>query len=113
MAAETYDKVAGALDALADIRLNWKGEGLDRILDGDHASLVEAIAVRLRAAGWDVRTEHHRATFEASFPDRFVRVRRYLASPDAPPLRGLLFLPVAAHGGTRQRHRVARRAPRA
>ena len=190
MAIETYEKVAGALDALADLRLNWHGEGLDRLLDGDHAELVEAIAIRLR--GWEVRTEvsfwirgergsvdvlawhavsgtvlvvevksvvpdvqamlftldrkarlgieiaasvgwnarvvsrllvigesrtarrrveQHRATFRASFPDRFVRVRRFLVAPDAQPLRGLLFLPAAARSGIRQRQRVARRGP--
>lgn len=193
MATETYDKVAGALDARAEIWLSWKGEALDRLLDGDHAVLVEAIAVRLRAAGWEVRAEvsfwirgergsvdvlgwhatsrtvlvvevksvvpdvqamlfsldrkarlgieiaasvgwdarvvgrllvigedrtarrrveEHRATFEASFPDRFSRVRRFLVAPAPPPLRGLVFLPVAAQSGIRRRHRVARRPPR-
>lgn len=188
MAAETFDKVAGALDAIAELRLNWHGEALDRLLDRDHAALVETIALRLRADGWEVRTEvsfwirgergsvdvlawhaasrtvlvvevksvvpdiqatlftldrkcrlgreiadsvgwpaqsvgrllvigdsttarrrvaQHRTVFDGAFPARAAVVRRMLASPDASePLRGLMFLPLTARGGIRQRHRV-------
>ena len=34
------------------MRVLWQGEELDRLLDGDHARLVEAIVERLVAAGW-------------------------------------------------------------
>jgi hypothetical protein len=37
--------------------LNWQAEGLDRLLDQDHARLVELVTRLLRAEGWDVRAE--------------------------------------------------------
>jgi transcriptional regulator with XRE-family HTH domain len=45
-------RVAGALGARISIRVLWQGEELDRLLDGDHARLVEAVVARLAAAGW-------------------------------------------------------------
>src|SRR5262245_29674192 len=57
MPVETLEKVAAALDARVDVRLSWMGEALDRLLDQDHAALVEVVAARLGIAGWDVRTE--------------------------------------------------------
>lgn len=57
IAIESYERVAGALGASVDVVLRWNGEGLDRLLDLSHAELVESIAVLLRAAGWEVRTE--------------------------------------------------------
>src|SRR5689334_10383743 len=57
LAIESYERVAAALDARFDLLLRWNGEALDRLLDQDHAALVEAIAVLLRASGWEVRTE--------------------------------------------------------
>jgi transcriptional regulator with XRE-family HTH domain len=192
MAVETYEKVAGALDARAELRLSWQGEAIDRLLDQDHAALVEAIAIRLRTAGWDVRTEvsfwirgergsvdvvawhaatrtvllvevksvvpdvqamlfaldrkgrlgreiadsvgwpamsvgrllvigdtstarrrvaAHRVTFEAALPDRSLRVRAFFVDPARQSrLRGLIFLPLAAASGIRQRHRIRRAA---
>ena len=60
MPIETLAAVANALGARVDVRLTWQGEALDRLLDQDHAAIVEVVAKRLRDAGWDVRTE---ATF--------------------------------------------------
>lgn len=57
VAIESYERVAGALDATVDLLLRWNGEALDRLLDQNHAALVEAVAVMLRASGWEVRTE--------------------------------------------------------
>lgn len=51
------DKVAQALGARLDLRVSWNGEAMDRLLDGDHARLVEATAARLRSAGWEVAAE--------------------------------------------------------
>lgn len=51
------EKVASAVGARTDLRLNWKGEALDRLLDGAHAGLVESAAVKLRALGWEVAAE--------------------------------------------------------
>jgi transcriptional regulator with XRE-family HTH domain len=49
--------IAGALGARVDLRLSWNGEALDRLLDADHALLVEEIAGRLRRLGWHVAVE--------------------------------------------------------
>jgi transcriptional regulator with XRE-family HTH domain len=54
---ETLDKVAGALGARVSCRLTWNGEGLDRLLDADHAAVVEQVVRILRDAGWLVATE--------------------------------------------------------
>ena len=54
---ETLDKVAGALGARVSCRLTWNGEGLDRLLDAEHAAIVEAVVRALRAADWLVATE--------------------------------------------------------
>ena len=40
---ETLARVAQALGSRVDLRLNWQGEGLDRLLDQDHARLVELV----------------------------------------------------------------------
>ena len=44
--------VAGVLESRFRVTLLWQGEELDRLLDGDHARLVEWVVERLRAAGW-------------------------------------------------------------
>ena len=49
--------IATALGARLDIRLSWNGEALDRLLDGAHALLVEAVATVLRRAAWEVAVE--------------------------------------------------------
>jgi transcriptional regulator with XRE-family HTH domain len=49
--------VAGALGAVVDVRLRWRGEGLDRLMDEAHARLVDAFVILLRAFGWDVAVE--------------------------------------------------------
>ena len=38
-------------------RLTWQGEGLDRLLDADHAAIVEQVVRILHDAGWLVATE--------------------------------------------------------
>lgn len=57
MTVETLAKVANALGSRVDVRLNWNGEALDRLLDQGHAALVEIVAARMRSAGWEVRPE--------------------------------------------------------
>ena len=44
--------LAGALGARVSVRILWQGEELDRLLDGDHARLVEWIVRRLMIEGW-------------------------------------------------------------
>jgi len=51
------DSVVRALSARLDLQVSWQGEGLDRLLDADHAALVEAAAAELRSLGWDVAVE--------------------------------------------------------
>ena len=51
------ERVAEPLGARVDLRLGWNGEALDRLLDGDHARLVELVAAMLRANGWEVAIE--------------------------------------------------------
>lgn len=50
--------VLHALDATAQLDVVWGGRGdLDRLLDGDHARLLEEWARRHRRAGWEVWSE--------------------------------------------------------
>jgi transcriptional regulator with XRE-family HTH domain len=50
-------RITDALGARVLIRLLWQGEELDRLLDADHARLVEEILRRLAAAGWEATPE--------------------------------------------------------
>jgi transcriptional regulator with XRE-family HTH domain len=50
-------RAATALGADVDLRLRWRGEQLDRLVDEAHASLVEATVLRLRRLGWSVDVE--------------------------------------------------------
>ena len=50
-------KVSAALGASVSVRMLWHGEGLDRLLDADHATLTERMIGWLRDLGWDVATE--------------------------------------------------------
>lgn len=54
---ETLEKAARPLGARLVCRLSWNGEGLDRLLDEDHAATVEQVVRSLAAAGWLVATE--------------------------------------------------------
>jgi transcriptional regulator with XRE-family HTH domain len=49
--------LAVALGARFEQRLLWQGEALDRLLDADHARLVEIVISWLRAEGWEVAPE--------------------------------------------------------
>lgn len=53
----TLERVAAVLGARIETRLLWQGEGLDRLLDARHATLVDYVLGLLRAAGWDVASE--------------------------------------------------------
>jgi transcriptional regulator with XRE-family HTH domain len=54
---DKVDRVAATLGARTDLRLSWNGEALDRLLDADHARLVELVAAHLRRSGWEVAAE--------------------------------------------------------
>jgi transcriptional regulator with XRE-family HTH domain len=51
------DTLARALSARLELALSWNGEGLDRLLDADHATLVDRVARELRALEWEVAVE--------------------------------------------------------
>ena len=53
----TVDAIIRALSARLELRVSWNGEGLDRLLDADHAALVEIVANVLRSFDWDVAVE--------------------------------------------------------
>ena len=52
-----FDRVAVALDASVDVRIRWRGEQLDRLLDEAHAVTVAATVERLRRLGWETAIE--------------------------------------------------------
>jgi transcriptional regulator with XRE-family HTH domain len=54
---ETLEKVARPLGARVVCRLTWNGEGLDRLLDADHAAIVEQVVRILAGTGWLIATE--------------------------------------------------------
>ncbi len=54
---ETLEKVARPLGGRVVCRMSWNGEFLDRLLDGDHAAIVEQVVRFLAAAEWLVATE--------------------------------------------------------
>ncbi len=45
-------QIADQLGARLSLRVLWQGEDLDRLLDRDHAHLVDGMIRRLEAAGW-------------------------------------------------------------
>ena len=46
------ERIAAKLDSRLDVRLLWRGEALDRLLDARHAALVEATVRILHALAW-------------------------------------------------------------
>src|SRR5689334_9236392 len=50
-------KATSALGADVDLFLRWRGERLDRLLDEDHAAIVELVVRLLRNDGWQVEVE--------------------------------------------------------
>jgi len=54
---ETVERIATAAGGSVDLLLRWNGEGLDRLLDAEHARLVEAVVRRLRSLGWELAVE--------------------------------------------------------
>ena len=47
------EAVVEELGARVTVRVDWNGEAADRLLDAEHAALVEVVVDTLRAAGWD------------------------------------------------------------
>ncbi len=57
LTVQLLTKAAGVLGARISMRILWQGEELDRLLDRDHAALVEWVIRMLSAAGWLVAPE--------------------------------------------------------
>jgi hypothetical protein len=53
----TVRRILAALDASVGVAVRWRAGSLDRLLDEDHALLVDRVAGLLRAGGWSVETE--------------------------------------------------------
>lgn len=51
------EAIGRAMAARIDVTVSWNGEGLDRLLDADHAAIVDRVAKVLGALGWDVAVE--------------------------------------------------------
>ena len=57
LTVRALDRVAASLGARVEVRLDWNGEGIDRLLDEGHARLVERIVRWLDGAGWQTAVE--------------------------------------------------------
>lgn len=53
----TLARVADALEIRLDYRTRWHAADVDRLASADHGLLIEAVAERLHAAGWEARPE--------------------------------------------------------
>ena len=51
------EAVCVALGADLDVRVRWRGEGLDRLLDEAHATVVDRLTALLKADGWHTELE--------------------------------------------------------
>ena len=51
------EAVCFPLGADLDVRVRWRGEGLDRLLDEGHATVVDRLAALLKADGWHTELE--------------------------------------------------------
>jgi transcriptional regulator with XRE-family HTH domain len=54
---DRLERICQALGADLEVRVRWRGEGLDRLLDEAHASLVERVVRELHAIGWETARE--------------------------------------------------------
>jgi len=55
---ETAERVAAALDITLRLDSRWHGGDGDRLIDREHASVVEVVVSELRAVGWEVLLEY-------------------------------------------------------
>jgi transcriptional regulator with XRE-family HTH domain len=61
VSVDALESLVLALGGELDVRLRWRGEELDRLLDGTHAAIGEAVVSILTGLGWECRVE---ATFD-------------------------------------------------
>lgn len=55
---ERIRRICRALDMSISLESRWRGSDLDRLLDAEHAMLVEECVRRLRAEGWEPLVEY-------------------------------------------------------
>jgi hypothetical protein len=53
----SVEKVVAALGGELDMRIRWRGEELDRLLDATHAAMGETLVRMLTDLGWECATE--------------------------------------------------------
>lgn len=53
----TLERILTALGARLNARVDWNGEAADRLLDADHAAIVEMVIDVLRRDGWEALPE--------------------------------------------------------
>jgi len=53
----TLESIVSELGARLFLKIDWNGEAVDRLLDADHAAIVEAVTGVLRVAGWEAVPE--------------------------------------------------------
>lgn len=51
------EAAARALDGQLGFDFRWRGEAIDRLIDEDHAAIVDAVVAIYRPAGWEVAVE--------------------------------------------------------
>jgi transcriptional regulator with XRE-family HTH domain len=54
---DVIERIGRALEARVIVRVDWRGEAIDRLLDSAHAALVDDGVKRLLRAGWVAETE--------------------------------------------------------
>jgi transcriptional regulator with XRE-family HTH domain len=57
IAVDKLTPVTAALGATISVRILWQGEAFDRLLDADHATLLDAMLALLRRERWELATE--------------------------------------------------------
>ena len=58
LTVHTIRAIGGALEVSVQVSPRWRGGDVDRLLDEQHAALVEAAAATLRGLGWVVVVEY-------------------------------------------------------
>src|SRR5688500_16857011 len=57
LSLDAIERICGALDIDVRLEFLWHGGNLDRLVDRDHAAIIEYVVGRLRVHGWQVRLE--------------------------------------------------------
>lgn len=57
LTVSTLEAIVNELGARLFIKVDWNGEAVDRLLDADHAAIVEMVIGVLRRAGWELVPE--------------------------------------------------------